>query len=554
MGTDRAMNVVRLIPQELRLFKGHVALVQIAADVIPTRIQTLIGHMFIERNRPKNDLVLATYTGRLLEVNKDTKSVDDVIKQFQEADISKAGFLVFPQKPNEQEADYVERLQYESEYNEYFIFQQNRVPYIILGAINGKLTFFHNGEELDTSIGAKDKEDVIIDKPLTLDSPQGLIISRQFKEAREAGELPDEEFERLLGVIFVNGTNIEEDDIDEINYFFSKSPIIRIKVHKGRLYIYDAFLDSAMTHIKSPQDRATGAESDGAMIRILRPNQDLLGYDLHQNPEQDFANIPAFVELLQTLKGNGFAYKVRSNEFQIIVTLNKMFPRWNLFSKLYRQIDWLSDLTEAELHDGRHVIFGIEPNKVIWGKANTADFIREIQHLISSEGIEHINIEDRGAGVIQLTGDGITPDFYHALTMRLDNVFSTTPHTILYHGIPFMQIIVGGSLEDLREALERSRKYPILKIWARITSAPLTIRNKIRRLRENKDKAMTPGGIDLNSANLTLHIKRDGNGVPLPLAQQDLAQFSNIQGLDPVILSIKPASQTALFSQLIGSP
>jgi hypothetical protein len=45
-------------------------------------------------------------------------------------------------------------------------------------------------------------------------------------------------------------------------------------------------------------------------------------------------------------------------------------------------------------------------------------------------------------------------------------------------------------------------------------------------------------------------IKRDGHGVPLPLNQQDLAQLANIQGLDPVILSITPASQTALFSQL----
>ena len=58
------------------------------------------------------------------------------------------------------------------------------------------------------------------------------------------------------------------------------------------------------------------------------------------------------------------------------------------------------------------------------------------------------------------------------------------------------------------------------------------------------------GGIDLNSANLNLRIKRDGNGMPLPIAQQDLAQLSNIQGLDPVILSITPASQTPLFTEL----
>jgi len=72
-----------------------------------------------------------------------------------------------------------------------------------------------------------------------------------------------------------------------------------------------------------------------------------------------------------------------------------------------------------------------------------------------------------------------------------------------------------------------------------------------------KDRAMgaiNPGGIDLNSANLDLQIKRDGLGVPLPLAQQDLASLSDIEGLDPVILSIKPASQTPLLSQLQTSP
>jgi len=64
----------------------------------------------------------------------------------------------------------------------------------------------------------------------------------------------------------------------------------------------------------------------------------------------------------------------------------------------------------------------------------------------------------------------------------------------------------------------------------------------------------TKGGIDLNSANLAMIIKRDGHGVQMPLSQQDLAQLSNIEGLDPVILSIKPASQTALFSELVAHP
>jgi hypothetical protein len=49
-------------------------------------------------------------------------------------------------------------------------------------------------------------------------------------------------------------------------------------------------------------------------------------------------------------------------------------------------------------------------------------------------------------------------------------------------------------------------------------------------------------------------IKRDGRGVVLPLAQQDLAQLSNIEGLEPKVLSIVPASQSPVFSSLVEHP
>jgi len=63
-------------------------------------------------------------------------------------------------------------------------------------------------------------------------------------------------------------------------------------------------------------------------------------------------------------------------------------------------------------------------------------------------------------------------------------------------------------------------------------------------------QAAMPGGIDLNSANLNLQIKRDGRGVPLPLSQQDMAQLSTIQGFVPVILEIKPAVDLPILSEL----
>jgi len=57
------------------------------------------------------------------------------------------------------------------------------------------------------------------------------------------------------------------------------------------------------------------------------------------------------------------------------------------------------------------------------------------------------------------------------------------------------------------------------------------------------------GGIDFNAANLDLQIKRDGKGVPLPIAQQDLDKIK-IDGLIPIIIDIIPAQDSPLISQL----
>lgn len=59
------------------------------------------------------------------------------------------------------------------------------------------------------------------------------------------------------------------------------------------------------------------------------------------------------------------------------------------------------------------------------------------------------------------------------------------------------------------------------------------------------------GGIDLNAANLNLQIKRDGRGVPLPLAQQDMTQLNNLEGLEPVILKIQPAIESSFLTQIL---
>ncbi|MFH0754127.1 MAG: MBL fold metallo-hydrolase [Candidatus Omnitrophota bacterium] len=68
----------------------------------------------------------------------------------------------------------------------------------------------------------------------------------------------------------------------------------------------------------------------------------------------------------------------------------------------------------------------------------------------------------------------------------------------------------------------------------------------------SSDKAMVPGGIDMNAANLDLQIKRNGNGVLLPVGQQNFENI-HIEGLVPVILDIKPAMTMSLFAHAVAS-
>jgi len=58
-------------------------------------------------------------------------------------------------------------------------------------------------------------------------------------------------------------------------------------------------------------------------------------------------------------------------------------------------------------------------------------------------------------------------------------------------------------------------------------------------------KAQRPdvkGGIDLNPDLLDLQIQRDGNGIPLPMQQQPVDVFKNIEGFIPVIINLTPVT------------
>jgi hypothetical protein len=59
------------------------------------------------------------------------------------------------------------------------------------------------------------------------------------------------------------------------------------------------------------------------------------------------------------------------------------------------------------------------------------------------------------------------------------------------------------------------------------------------------------GGIDLNSRNLNLQIKRDGAGVPLPIGLQQVENI-RLDGLTPEILSIDPVTSLPVLSDVLA--
>jgi len=60
------------------------------------------------------------------------------------------------------------------------------------------------------------------------------------------------------------------------------------------------------------------------------------------------------------------------------------------------------------------------------------------------------------------------------------------------------------------------------------------------------DLPFEKGGIDLNTSNLDLEIKRDGKGIPLPVEFQNLENV-HINGLSPVIVNVTPIANLSEF-------
>ncbi len=107
--------------------------------------------------------------------------------------------------------------------------------------------------------------------------------------------------------------------------------------------------------------------------------------------------------------------------------------------------------------------------------------------------------------------------------------------------MPWMSFSLKTMLEETAEKWEQKQRKEM-----EADEAMATKRDKA--VIAYKPNVNSFGGIDFNSANLNLQIKRDGKGVPLPVSQQSLENIK-INGLIPIIIDIKPMSASPLLSE-----
>jgi hypothetical protein len=115
-----------------------------------------------------------------------------------------------------------------------------------------------------------------------------------------------------------------------------------------------------------------------------------------------------------------------------------------------------------------------------------------------------------------------------------------------------LSISRGKGANTLTVTREISEASDISKI---VSTESRTFEIPERKEIENRDAAVTNdkavGGINLNPALLDLQIKRDDNGVPLPMNQQPILQMK-IDGFSPIIIDVKPLAPSAV-PMLLGT-
>lgn len=102
------------------------------------------------------------------------------------------------------------------------------------------------------------------------------------------------------------------------------------------------------------------------------------------------------------------------------------------------------------------------------------------------------------------------------------------------------QNLVSARTADRFKTVIQEYAYANPEFSALATTAGMESLNQL-----NENQLRQVGGIDLSAERMDLKIKRDGNGVVLPIADQDL-QNLKIDGLTPVLLNVAPATPASV--------
>jgi len=128
-------------------------------------------------------------------------------------------------------------------------------------------------------------------------------------------------------------------------------------------------------------------------------------------------------------------------------------------------------------------------------------------------------------------------NFMSQIETNVMNMF--TDEAAAFNGKPFELI---STFKDFMETIA----YQLDELIRIENSRIIVDIDAILDKRGKKDHAMAPGGIDLSADLLDLQIKRDSNGVPLPLPQQPIHEMK-IDGFLPIIINITPVTNIPLL-------
>ncbi len=175
------------------------------------------------------------------------------------------------------------------------------------------------------------------------------------------------------------------------------------------------------------------------------------------------------------------------------------------------------------------------------------------------EFIDHYHIDQDDHVRENATGRFVVDEPVDDDQVRAIDVFDQTLMGRLYKQYAGLEMISGFGVDTIKSILKQSERKDITLISAFKIVSVKKAAAKMKQnpqllvpaqgiagdnigiaLRGQKSQAEY-GGIDFNPAHLNLQIKRDGKGVPLPVAQQDFSHI-RLEGLTPIILDIKPAT------------